>query len=266
MRTFALGVNARGRRWFIRAARLLSLCLAVSLFSIPLFSQGNAGRILGTITDQTGGVIAGAMVTVVDVDRGVTRSLTADDSGEYNAPNLLPGNYTVRAEAKGFKTFERSGIVLEVNKDLRVDCILQPGEQSQKVTVTEALPMVETTNATLGGTLQSQIIDSLPLRPTIVRAPRYITSCRTAATTPRKCLRDPRPVSYLRNAMCCGFNGTCALPISPTGTSIFSAPSPAVSPWTSATSATTEPNCWGLWTLTNRRRSLIKTCPMESAP
>src|SRR5207245_7172291 len=48
-------------------------------------------------------------------------------------------------------------------QDLRVDLTLQPGEQTERVTVTEALPMVETTNAELGGTLQSQIIDSLPL-------------------------------------------------------------------------------------------------------
>src|SRR5947209_1296323 len=139
------------------------LSLVVLLACSPAFSQGNAGRILGAITDQTGGSMSGATVTIIDTQRNTTRTLTADDSGEYSAPNLLPSTYTIRAEAKGFKTAERTNILLEVNQDLRVDLTLQPGEQTERITVTEALPMVETTNAELGGTLQSQIIDSLPL-------------------------------------------------------------------------------------------------------
>jgi hypothetical protein len=90
-----------------RAVR--ALCLTVTLFLIylPLFSQGNQGRVTGTITDQTGGAISGATVTVKDVQRGISRDLTTGDTGEYNAPNLLPGTYSVRSEAKGFKAVER---------------------------------------------------------------------------------------------------------------------------------------------------------------
>src|SRR5207302_4556954 len=145
------------------AAVLLGMTLAVLLGSIPVFCQGTAGRILGAVSDQTGGAMAGATVTIIDTQRNTTRTLTTDDSGEYSAPNLLPSTYTVRAEAKGFKTAERSSILLEINKDLRVDLTLQPGEQTERVTVTEALPMVETTNAELGGTLQNAIINDLPL-------------------------------------------------------------------------------------------------------
>ena len=142
-----------------------ALCLSVAAFlvSVPLFSQGNLGRITGTITDQSGGVIAGATVTVNDVERGVSRTLTTGDSGEYNAPNLLPGSYAVRAEAKGFKAVRRENILLEVGKEIRVDLALQPGEVSQTITITEAAPMVETTNATLGGTLSNETINDLPL-------------------------------------------------------------------------------------------------------
>jgi outer membrane receptor protein involved in Fe transport len=146
-----------------RAIRMLSLSLGVILVSVPLFSQGNLGRITGTIADQSGGVIAGATVTVKDVERGVSRTLTTGDSGEYNAPNLLPGTYAVRAEAKGFKAVERQNILLEVGKEIRVDLPLQPGEVSQTITITEAAPMVETTNATLGGTLSNETINDLPL-------------------------------------------------------------------------------------------------------
>src|SRR6202163_858970 len=146
-----------------RAIQALCLSIVVFLVCVPLFSQGNQGRITGTITDQSDAVIAGATVTVKDVQRGVSRTLTTGDAGEYNAPNLLPGTYAVRAEAKGFKVVERQNILLEVGKEVRVDLPLQPGETSQTITVTEQLPLVETTNATLGGTLSNQTINDLPL-------------------------------------------------------------------------------------------------------
>ena len=146
-----------------RAIQALCLSIGVFLTCVPLFSQGNQGRITGTITDQSGGVIAGATVTVKDVQRGVSRTLTTGDSGEYNAPNLLPGTYAVRAEAKGFKVVERQNILLEVGKDVRIDLSLQPGEQSQTIMVTGEPPMVETTSATLGGTLSNETINDLPL-------------------------------------------------------------------------------------------------------
>src|SRR6202022_2699788 len=95
--------------------------------------------------------------------RGTSRPLTTDESGAFNAPNLTPGAYKVRAEFKGFKTTERQNIILEVGQELRVDVSLQPGEQTQTITVTEQVPLVETTNAELGGTLQNEVINDLPL-------------------------------------------------------------------------------------------------------
>lgn len=145
------------------AIRLLGASIAILLISFSAFSQGNAGRILGGVTDQSGGAMSGAVVTITDTARGISRTLMTDSSGEYNAPNLIPGTYSVRAEVKGFKTAEHDGIVLEVNAELRVDLTMQPGEQSEKITVTGEVPLVETTNAELGGTLQAQIIDNLPL-------------------------------------------------------------------------------------------------------
>jgi Carboxypeptidase regulatory-like domain len=147
----------------IRGIGFACACLGLLFISIPSYSQGNTGRILGTVTDPSGGTIPGATVTVTDVQRGLTRTLITDAAGAYAAPNLLPGNYAVRAEAKGFSPLERKGLSLEVGKDVRVDLTLQPGGLTQVVTVTEAAPLVETTNATLGGTLSNQTINELPL-------------------------------------------------------------------------------------------------------
>jgi hypothetical protein len=146
-----------------RTIYLLATALGVLLFSLALFAQGNYGRILGTVTDQSGAVIAGAMVTVIDTERGVARNLTTDPAGEYNAPNLIPGTYTVRVEAKGFQTVNRENIVLEVGKEIRVDLTPRPGDQTQTVTITEAIPLVDTASATLGGALSNAEINDLPL-------------------------------------------------------------------------------------------------------
>ena len=148
---------------FRSAIRILGASVAILLISFSAFSQGNAGRILGGVTDQSGGAVVGATVNIVDTQRNLTRTVTTDTAGEYNVPNLLPSTYTVRAAFQGFKTAERSGVVLEVNQDLRVDLTMQPGEQTEKVTVTGELPLVETTNAELGGTIQNVVINDLPL-------------------------------------------------------------------------------------------------------
>ncbi len=102
-------------------------------------------------------------MNVVDVARGITHPLTTDAAGEFSASSLLPGMYTVRAEAMGFQTTEHTGLVLEVGQDLRVDLSLQPGAQNQTVTVTGELPIINTTNATLGGTVENQTILDLPI-------------------------------------------------------------------------------------------------------
>lgn len=141
----------------------LALSLAVLFLSIPVLSQTSQGTIQGGVFDQSGGAVAGAMVTVIDVARGVTRTLTADGAGQYIANDLTPGTYTVRAGAKGFQTVEHPGVLVEVGQNIRVDLVVQPGEQTQTITVTGELPAIDTTDATLGGTVSNESINALPL-------------------------------------------------------------------------------------------------------
>ena len=149
-----------------RAGRImcvLGTTLAVLLLSGALYAQGSFGRILGTVTDQTGAVLPGAVVSVIDVERGQTRSLITDQAGEYNAPSLIPGTYTVRVEMKGFKVLSRPNILLEVGREIRVDLTPQPGETTQTVIVEAAAPLVDANSATLGGTLNNAAINDMPL-------------------------------------------------------------------------------------------------------
>ena len=142
---------------------LLSLSVAVLLLCLPASAQLNLGRISGTVSDQTGGVIAGATVMVIDVPRGVTRTLTTDNSGEFSAPSLVPSTYTVRVEFKGFSTLERQNVEVGVGQDVRLDLTLQTGNQTQTVTVTELIPVIDTTNAVLSSTLETGVIAELPI-------------------------------------------------------------------------------------------------------
>ena len=138
-------------------------CLTALFLCSALFSQGSAGRILGSVTDQSGAVIPGVTIAIRDVDRGTVRTLVTDEAGAYNAPNLLPGTYTVHVELAGFTTIERQNIRLEVGQDIRIDVALQAGEQKELITVNADNPLVETNNAELGGTIANQVINDLPL-------------------------------------------------------------------------------------------------------
>jgi hypothetical protein len=133
------------------------------LLSSVLLSQGSSGRILGSVTDQSGAVIPGVSVTIRDIDRGTSRTLTTDEAGVYNAPNLLPGNYSIRVELAGFATVERQNVRLEVAQDIRIDVSLKPGQQTELVQVQAESPLVETNNAELGGTIVNAVINDLPL-------------------------------------------------------------------------------------------------------
>jgi hypothetical protein len=145
------------------AARMLGSMLVLLFGCMPLLGQGSTGQIAGNVSDQSGGNISGSTVAITDVKRGVTKTLVTDDSGEYVAAGLDPGIYKVRIEAKGFKVFERQNILLEVAKEVRIDAVLQPGASSDIITVTEEVPLVDATTATLGGTLNNEVINDLPL-------------------------------------------------------------------------------------------------------
>src|SRR5947209_16144482 len=96
---------------------LLGATLGVLLFSLSLFSQVNTGTISGVVQDSSGAVIAGAMVTIRNVDTGIAMAMTSDAGGRYVVPNLPIGNYEVQAQQTGFRTEIRKGIELTVGRE-----------------------------------------------------------------------------------------------------------------------------------------------------
>src|ERR1700677_2815526 len=144
----------------IRVMGAVCLIFATSIYAL---SQTTTGRIIGNVSDPSGAAVGGATITITDIQRNISRSVTTEASGEYVAPELQPGEYKVHAEAKGFKSVERPSIVVAVAEDLRVDITLPPGQVSETVVVTDEIPLVNSISATLGGTLTNAEINDLPL-------------------------------------------------------------------------------------------------------
>ncbi|OFW27507.1 MAG: hypothetical protein A3J28_01710 [Acidobacteria bacterium RIFCSPLOWO2_12_FULL_60_22] len=121
------------------------------------------GTISGTVRDASGAVIPRSAVTLRNLETGITRSVTTDDQGRYNAPTLPLGNYQVRAEISGFETGVRTGIQLTVGQQAVVDFALKVGEVTQSVEVTGEAPLVETTSGAVSGLVGEQQMRDLPL-------------------------------------------------------------------------------------------------------
>src|SRR5215216_369848 len=136
---------------FMKYLRTFCAWLILLALSTSSLSQTYQGRILGTVTDENGAVVKSAKIVITNVETGVSRALETNDAGDYVAPNLPPGVYTIVAEATGFKRIERTGVRLEVAKDVRIDLVLNPGALSESITVSNEAPIIDSTSTTLGG-------------------------------------------------------------------------------------------------------------------
>jgi hypothetical protein len=130
---------------------------------LPLHAQVTGATISGTIIDATGGVIAGAEVTVTNTATGIIRSTMADSAGFYTVPNLIPGPYQVKVSAKGFTTAIQSNLTLAVGAQQSLNIPMKVGETSQTVQVTEVAPQIELTSSAISGQVEAETVRELPL-------------------------------------------------------------------------------------------------------
>src|SRR6267378_3924938 len=149
----------RGRR----SIRKLAFPLLMGLgLGNPLCGQIGAS-ISGTITDLTGGPLAGASVTVKNLETGAARNIAADEAGRYIASSLEVGLYEVRAEKEGFSAEVRTGITLAVGQQAEVDLTLRVGQLQDAVVVTEDSPIVSVTTRDISGLVGERQVKDLPL-------------------------------------------------------------------------------------------------------
>ncbi len=142
----------------------LWVLLWLLLASASLSAQTFRGTILGTVTDPQGAVVAGAKVTVHNVNTGLERTTETSADGSYSLPELPIGTYTVSVTQSGFQTAVTSNVAVNVGAEKRVDVVFRTGPVNEKVEVSgEALPQVETTTDTLGTTFTAAQAENLPL-------------------------------------------------------------------------------------------------------
>ena len=118
---------------------------------------------IGAVTDPTGAVVPGAKVTVTNKDAGYVFTSVTTSEGTWYIPNLNPGNYQLKIEAQGFKTYVQDGIPLRTAEQPRIDVRLDVGSMAESIQVTGAPPLLETETATSGQVLEGHTIIKMPV-------------------------------------------------------------------------------------------------------
>src|SRR5215471_4622224 len=122
-----------------------TLLFAVSLFGGIAVAQVTTGTVIGTVKDSGGAVLPGVSIKLTNTDTGVARTVTADEFGRYNAPQLPLGAYEITAELPGFRMAVRRGVTLTIGREAVVDFTLQVGALAQELTVNAEAALVATT-------------------------------------------------------------------------------------------------------------------------
>ena len=146
----------------------VSLCILATLVALlgsaaPLRAQVDAGSILGTVTDASGGSVHGATVTLTNEGTSASLSTTTGNDGTYKFSPVRIGSYKLTATIQGFSTVTEKNVVVNVGQDVVVDFALRPGSVSETVEVASSVPVLETQDASVGQVIDSRSVDNLPL-------------------------------------------------------------------------------------------------------
>ena len=166
----------------------ISLILALG-FALA-WAQATA-QVSGTVTDQSGARLPGAEVTATQTETGLVRSVISNETGSYALPSLPTGPYKLEVSLPGFRTFARTGIVLDVNANPVINVSLEVGQVTETVEVQANAALVETRSSGVGQLMETQRILELPLNG------RNVTELITLAGAP-PCRRKYPPVEACR--------------------------------------------------------------------
>jgi hypothetical protein len=143
----------------LRQLLVVGLMLAVtgSLAAAQTFTGGLRGAV-----KDANGVIPGVTVELINEGTGAPREAVSNEAGEYSFGAVQPGTYTVRASLTGFRTFETKGVRIATQQFVTLDITLEVGQLQETITVTGAAPLIDTSNASTGGVIDSQQLETLP--------------------------------------------------------------------------------------------------------
>ncbi|MGH9674072.1 MAG: carboxypeptidase-like regulatory domain-containing protein, partial [Bryobacteraceae bacterium] len=140
-----------------------AVAIGGSLFFSVLEAQETRGAILGRVLDSTGAAIPNVTVKATNLATNVTVAGKSNDTGAYEVPYVLPGIYRLTAELAGFKAFSRDNIEVRLSDRISIDVRMEVGDITERVTVTADTPLLETSNAGLGQTIDNRRILELPV-------------------------------------------------------------------------------------------------------
>jgi hypothetical protein len=146
-------------KYYFAAVVMLVLSLCVT----PAFAQVGSAALSGKVADTSGAVVAGVNVKATNHGTGVVYPTVTNDDGIYSLPILPPGKYQITVEKEGFERIVKPDVELHVADNVALDFAIQVGAMTQTVTVQGGTPLLNTTSATLGGLVQSDQIEDLPL-------------------------------------------------------------------------------------------------------
>ena len=133
------------------------------LVATPAFAQFDAGSVLGTVRDSSGGVLPGVTVTLRNGDTGISSANTTDERGSYEFPIVRVGTYVVTSELQGFSRREVTDVRVQIGSRLRVDVELSVGTVSEAVSVTASVPLLQTDSSQRGQVITGEQTRALPL-------------------------------------------------------------------------------------------------------
>lgn len=144
-------------------ARVFAACVLATALSAGADAQVLYGSIIGTVSDRSGAMIPGAVVTVSNITTGQTKQVNTTEEGAYSATDLLPGAYTVTVSAKGFRTAKAGEVHVSSNEVSRVAVQLEVGERAEIVDVTAEASALQADQADVHVSLGSREVTQLPL-------------------------------------------------------------------------------------------------------
>jgi hypothetical protein len=143
--------------------RIVGFLLGASLIvASPVLAQQGTASITGRVADEQGAVLPGVSIVVSNEETGVFREVTSSAEGTYLASQLVPGRYKVVARLTGFRTAERSGLLLQVGTAMTINLSMAVGGLEETITVTGQSPLVDTTSARVGGNIGTAELSELP--------------------------------------------------------------------------------------------------------
>ena len=203
-------------RVFASRVTVWRACLALTLAALSCLATvaraDTQGSISGTVTDQSGAVVPDTTVTALNLDTTVVQTTKTNANGFYNFSALPVGRYEIEIIREGFNPYKRTGLVIDVNSQLRADVSLSMGGQSEEVVVTDTAVQVETESTQVGEVVTGDVItgvalngrsftDLLALQPGIVpmstqTADSVVMAGASVAIAPSGGLNPGQPVYF----------------------------------------------------------------------